>query len=74
MGEPAFDIAFCLNHMLLKCLWTPVATSGFLDCFEALAGAYLDGGELGAAGCHRGADRAVAAGLVPGAGRWQIAG
>lgn len=42
-GEPAFDIAFCLNHMLLKCLWTPVATSGFLDCFEALAGAYLDG-------------------------------
>ncbi|MGX5736207.1 phosphotransferase [Bosea thiooxidans] len=42
-GEPAFDAAFCLNHMLLKCLWTPVATSGFLDCFEALAEAYLDG-------------------------------
>jgi hypothetical protein len=29
--------------MLLKCLWTPVATSGFLDCFDALARAYLDG-------------------------------
>ncbi|MGB8443362.1 MAG: aminoglycoside phosphotransferase family protein, partial [Pseudolabrys sp.] len=20
-GEPAFDLAFCLNHLLLKCLW-----------------------------------------------------
>src|SRR6516162_10852304 len=20
-GDPAFDLAFCLNHMLLKCLW-----------------------------------------------------
>ena len=20
-GDPAFDIAFCLNHLLLKCLW-----------------------------------------------------
>jgi len=40
-GDPAFDIAFCLNHLLLKCLWTPVAASGFLACFEALIGAYL---------------------------------
>ena len=22
-GDPAFDLAFCLNHLLLKCLWTP---------------------------------------------------
>lgn len=22
-GDPAFDLAFCLNHMLLKCLWRP---------------------------------------------------
>jgi aminoglycoside phosphotransferase (APT) family kinase protein len=40
-GDPAFDLAFCLNHLLLKCLWTPVAAPGFLACFEALASAYL---------------------------------
>lgn len=42
-GDPAFDLAFCLNHMLLKCLWTPRATAGFLACFDALAAAYLAG-------------------------------
>jgi aminoglycoside phosphotransferase (APT) family kinase protein len=42
-GDPAFDLAFCLNHLLLKCLWTPKATAGFLACFAALAGAYLAG-------------------------------
>jgi len=40
-GDPAFDLAFCLNHMLLKCLWTPRAREGFLGCFDALAAAYL---------------------------------
>lgn len=40
-GDPAFDLAFVLNHLLLKCLWTPAATSGFLAAFRALAGAYL---------------------------------
>ena len=40
-GDPAFDLAFCLNHLLLKCLWTPSATAGFLACFAALAGGYL---------------------------------
>ena len=42
-GDPAFDIAFCLNHLLLKCLWTPPATSALLAAFDALADAYLDG-------------------------------
>ncbi len=42
-GDPAFDLAFCLNHMLLKCLWTPSATQGFLACFDALVAAYLAG-------------------------------
>ncbi|MEO5844959.1 MAG: aminoglycoside phosphotransferase family protein [Caldimonas sp.] len=41
-GEPAFDLAFCLNHLLLKCLWTPGAAPAFLASFEALAVAYLD--------------------------------
>lgn len=42
-GDPAFDLAFCLNHLLLKCLWTPRAARGFLACFDALAAAYLAG-------------------------------
>lgn len=41
-GEPAFDLAFCLNHLLLKCLWTPAAAPAFLAAFDALATAYLD--------------------------------
>jgi len=40
-GDPAFDLAFCLNHLLLKCLWTPAATPGFLACFDALTEAYM---------------------------------
>jgi fructosamine-3-kinase len=40
-GDPAFDLAFCLNHLLLKCLWTPSATAGFLACFDAMATAYI---------------------------------
>lgn len=42
-GDPAFDLAFCLNHLLLKCLWTPWAKSGFLACFHAPADGYLAG-------------------------------
>jgi len=42
-GDPAFDLAFCLNHLLLKCLWVPAATPDFLRCFDALSAAYLEG-------------------------------
>ncbi|TVT46069.1 MAG: aminoglycoside phosphotransferase family protein [Denitromonas halophila] len=41
MGDPAFDLAFCLNHLLLKCLWNPAARADFLACFAALSTAYL---------------------------------
>lgn len=41
IGDPAFDLAFCLNHLLLKCLWNPGARADFHACFEALATAYL---------------------------------
>ena len=34
-GDPAFDLAFCLNHLLLKCLWNRRAASRFLACFDA---------------------------------------
>lgn len=40
-GDPAFDLAFCLNHLLLKCLWVPAASEAFLACFQALAAAHL---------------------------------
>ena len=42
-GDPAFDVAFCLNHLLLKCLWTPWASAGFLACFDRFVTAYLAG-------------------------------
>jgi aminoglycoside phosphotransferase (APT) family kinase protein len=42
-GDPAFDLAFCLNHFLLKCLWRPATSRGFLDCFSAMAEAYRAG-------------------------------
>ena len=40
-GDPAFDLAFCLNHRLLKCLWNPPAATGFLACFDRLVASYL---------------------------------
>jgi aminoglycoside phosphotransferase (APT) family kinase protein len=40
-GDPAFDLAFCLNHMLLKCLWRPQWCERYLACFDALASTYL---------------------------------
>ena len=42
-GDPAFDVAFCLNHLLLKCLARPAAVEAFLACFDALARAYFAG-------------------------------
>lgn len=40
-GDPAFDLAFCLNHMLLKCLWRPHWTDRYFECFDALASTYV---------------------------------
>jgi aminoglycoside phosphotransferase (APT) family kinase protein len=42
-GDPAFDLAFCLNHLLLKGAWVPEAQAGYLACFDTLARAYLAG-------------------------------
>jgi hypothetical protein len=42
-GDPAFDLAFVLNHMLLKCIWRPQWTLRYLACFDALSQAYLAG-------------------------------
>jgi aminoglycoside phosphotransferase (APT) family kinase protein len=40
-GDPAFDLAFCLNHLLLKCLWVPARRAALLECFQAMTAAYL---------------------------------
>jgi aminoglycoside phosphotransferase (APT) family kinase protein len=42
-GDPAFDLAFCLNHMLLKCLAVPATAPACLASFDALRDAYLRG-------------------------------
>ena len=61
-GDPAFDVAFCLNHLLLKCLYAPLARPGFRDSFDALCREY--GNEVGK---HHGQDiMQRAAHLLPG--------
>jgi aminoglycoside phosphotransferase (APT) family kinase protein len=40
-GDPAFDLAFCLNHLLLKCLWVPAAAVRLMAAFGNLAESYL---------------------------------
>src|SRR5581483_8550547 len=34
---------FCLNHLLLKCLWRPQHAPNFLACFDRFAATYLEG-------------------------------
>jgi hypothetical protein len=42
-GDPAFDLAFCLNHLLLKGARDGVDRTRYDTAFSALAGAYLAG-------------------------------
>lgn len=42
-GDPAFDLAFCLNHLLLKCVWRPDAADAFLQSFRVMAETYVAG-------------------------------
>ncbi|HET7363466.1 MAG TPA: aminoglycoside phosphotransferase family protein [Burkholderiales bacterium] len=42
-GDPAFDLAFCLNHLFLKSVWVPQARAAFMQCYDALSSAYLRG-------------------------------
>ncbi len=39
-GDPAFDLAFVLNHLLLKGVWRPDRRSDYLAMFAALCAAY----------------------------------
>ncbi len=40
-GDPAFDLAFVLNHLLLKGAWRPQWKARYVDAFGALHRAYL---------------------------------
>jgi len=40
-GDPAFDLAFVLNHLLLKGTWHPRWKTQYVDAFHALCAAYL---------------------------------
>ena len=40
-GDPAFDLAFCLNHLLLKAVVRPDRTAELHAAFEALADTYF---------------------------------
>ncbi|WP_429819516.1 phosphotransferase [Ensifer sp. B1-9] len=42
-GDPCFDLAFCLNHLLLKCIWRRQDAAELLHSFEALVNSYLAG-------------------------------
>jgi aminoglycoside phosphotransferase (APT) family kinase protein len=61
-GDPAFDLAFCLNHLLLKCLWRPASAGALLDAFDTFATTYLAGVDWE----PRDALEARAAALLPG--------
>ena len=39
-GDPAFDLAFCLNHFLLKAAHLPACTGALMDSLEAFLAAY----------------------------------
>lgn len=42
-GDPAFDLAFCSTHLLLKTVWKPQHAPAYLAALEALRSAYLAG-------------------------------
>ena len=73
-GDPAFDLAFCANHMLLKCLWVPVRrrlVPGLLRCARRRLSGLVDwepAAELEARAAH------LLPGLFLGPGRRQVAG
>ncbi|MTV37734.1 phosphotransferase family protein [Duganella radicis] len=41
-GDPAFDLAFCLSHLLLKCLARPEQLDALIASFKALTEAYFE--------------------------------
>lgn len=60
-GDPAFDLAFCLNHLVLKAVHAPDHAPRLAASFDALASAYLAGTDWEPAGALEGR----AAALLP---------
>lgn len=42
-GDPAFDLAFCLSHLLIKSVFMRNKGELFIDCLRSMASAYLAG-------------------------------
>ncbi|MBX3484865.1 phosphotransferase family protein [Phenylobacterium sp.] len=42
-GDPAFDLAFCSAHLLLKAVWKPAHRAAYLGAYDALQRGYLAG-------------------------------
>jgi len=40
-GDPAFDVAFCLNHFLIKAAHLPACCDALMASYRAFAGAYF---------------------------------
>lgn len=60
-GDPAFDIAFCLNHLLLKCLARPNEREALRRSFDAFVETYFEAARFEA----RAGLEARAASLLP---------
>jgi aminoglycoside phosphotransferase (APT) family kinase protein len=41
-GDPAFDVAFCLTHLMLKCVWRPAYVREYFSCFDAFSATYVN--------------------------------
>ena len=61
-GDPAFDPTFCLNHLLLKCVWKPQHAPRYL----ALAGLFWRAYTAAAAALEPLATEERAVALLPG--------
>lgn len=46
IGDPAFDLAFCLNHLLLKAVWHPRDAAELAKAFAALKTAYAPDADM----------------------------
>ncbi len=72
-GDPAFDVAFCLNHLLLKGL--VVGDRGALaGAFESLTAGLFRGGDLSGKPRRQSAGGGASPGAAACPGRWQVAG
>ncbi len=73
-GDPAFDVAFVLNHLLLKGAWHPEWRERYLDCVRRAVGRLCPARRLGSRRRPRRPHRRPAAGPAARAHRRQVAG